>query len=304
MARGRMEIADQGPEDVRRVVLVPTPLYLVGCTDYASRCAAMDIEAAPTRDPGPVPRPSAGSEPPPSSAGALSAASEGTPSRSATPVAATLVEPGPIRTWIEEHDHSWLFVGVYLGLAVILSVFVSLFWLAFMAGAHLLLECIRHYRPGWGARDILTHSLWEVKLDFALVLLALALVLYVDVVLGVLGIQSAARAAAVTRAGAKTVTRMAAWERYLRGFLVTIDEIVRISRAAVLLRRGRPVRAAAAEERGPVHPWSREWGLGDRISLGLIAICILLIVATPLLTPYDWNRTLGALLSELQPFPS
>jgi hypothetical protein len=264
----------------------------------------MDTESTHPYDPGTVPRASAGSEPSPASAGALSVAPQGATSPPGAPVEATLVEPGPIRTWIEEHDHSWLFVGVYLGLAVILSVFVSLFWLAFMAGAHLLLECIRHYRPGWGARDILTHSLWEVKLDFALVLLALALVLYVDVVLGVLGIQSAARAAAVTRAGAKTVTRMAAWERYLRGFLVTIDEIVRISRAAVLLRRGRPVRVAAAEERGPVHPWSREWGLGDRISLGMIAICILLIVATPLLTPYDWSWTMGTLLYELQPFPS
>ncbi|CAN5639130.1 hypothetical protein BH23GEM8_BH23GEM8_16110 [soil metagenome] len=245
-----------------------------------------------------------GSRQPAASASALSVASPGPTSPEGEPAEATLVEPGPIRTWIEEHDHSWLFVGVYLGLAVVLSVFVSLFWLVFMAGVHLLLECIRHYRPGWGARDILTHSLWEVKLDFALVLLALALVLYVDIVLGVLGVQSAARAAAVTRAGAKTVTRMAAWERYLRGFLVTIDEIVRISRAAVLLRRGRPVRAAPAEERGPVYPWGSEWGLGDRISLGLIAICILLISATPLLTHYDWNQTLSALLTELQPFPS
>jgi hypothetical protein len=245
-----------------------------------------------------------GTSHPPAAPPAMSIASLGPATPGGKPVAPTLVEAGPIRTWIEEHDHSWLFVGVYLGLAVVLSVFVSLFWLAFMAGAHLLLECIRHYRPGWGARDILTHSLWEVKLDFALVLLALALVLYVDVVLGVLGIQSAARAAAVTRAGAKTVTRMAAWERYLRGFLVTIDEIVRISRAAVLLRRGRPLRATAAEARGPVRPWGSQWGLGDRISLGLIAICILLIVSTPLLTPYDWNQTLGALMRELQPFPS
>jgi hypothetical protein len=249
-------------------------------------------------------QPGQGSSPRTTRAAALDVTSMRTAGSAGEPVAPMLVEPGPVRTWIEEHDHSWLFVGVYLGLAVVLSVFVSLFWLVFMAAVHLLLECIRHYRPGWGARDILTHSLWEVKLDFALVLLALALVLYVDVVLGVLGIQSAARAAAVTRAGAKTVTRMAAWERYLRGFLVTIDEIVRISRAAVLLRRGRPVRVATAEARGPMFPWAGPWGIGDRVSLGLIAICILLIAATPLLTHYDWNQTLTSLIIELRPFPS
>ncbi len=65
--------------------------------------------------------------------------------------------------------------------------------------------------------------------------------------------------------------------------------------------------ASAGEAGGresPVYPWGSEWWLGGRISLGLIAICILLISATPLLTHYDWSQTLSALLSELQPFPS
>jgi hypothetical protein len=153
-----------------------------------------------------------------------------------------------LRQWIRDHDESWIFVAIYLGLAVGLSVFVSLFWLVVVAGLHLLLELLRqsHYRDG--SRDVFLHALWEVKLDVGLVLLALMLVLYIDIVLGLLGLQSAARAAAVTRAGARIGTRAAAWERNLRTFLLTVDEMVRIAHAGVMLRRKR---GSGGTEAGP-----------------------------------------------------
>jgi hypothetical protein len=214
---------------------------------------------------------------------------------------------GAAREWIHDHDHRWLFVLAYLGLAVVLSVFVSLFWLVFMAGVHLLLEYIRHLRPGWSSARILAHSAWEVKLDFALVLLALGAVLYIDVVLGVLGIQSAARAAAVTRAGARAASRIAAWERNVRAFLLTIDEMVRVGRAVTLLwrRKGRAAAVAAvAAQDTDTAPWRSRWTTGDRIAIGLIVACVLLIVVAPLLTVHSWQDVVFVLAQERRPLPS
>lgn len=211
-----------------------------------------------------------------------------------------------LNTWIEEHDYRWLFVVVYLGLAVVLSVFVSLFWLVLMVGLHFLLECVRHRHPGWGTWRTLGHAAWEVKMDAALVLLAFAAVLYVDVVLGILGVQSAARAATVSRAGVRIASRIAAWERHLRGFLVTVDEMVRIVRAVFMLRSGPaddPLATLAAEA-VPAMPWHGRWKLGDHIALGITTICVLVLVAAPFLTPYSLDAVTERLVAELQPFPS
>ena len=155
-----------------------------------------------------------------------------------------------LREWVRDHDESWIFVVLYLGLAVGLSVFVSLFWLVVVAGLHFLLELVRqrHYREG--PRSVVLHALWEVKLDVGLVLLALTLVLYIEVVLGILGIQSAARAAAVTRAGARVGTRAAAWERNLRTFLLTVDEMARVVHAGFMLRQKRKRSKAGAPGAG------------------------------------------------------
>ncbi|TVP46664.1 MAG: hypothetical protein EA350_06610 [Gemmatimonadales bacterium] len=147
---------------------------------------------------------------------------------------------------MRNHDESWIFVILYLGMAVGLSVFVSLFWLVVVAFLHFVLEMLRqrHYRKG--GRSVFLHALWEVKLDVGLVLLALMLVLYIEVVLGILGVQSAARAAAVSRAGARIGTRAAAWERNLRTFLLTFDEMIRIGHAGILMNRRRKRGKASA----------------------------------------------------------
>jgi hypothetical protein len=207
--------------------------------------------------------------------------------------------------WIREHDHRWLFVITYLGLAVVLSVFVSLFWLVFMALVHLLLEVIRHLRADWPLRRVIAFSAWEVKLDFALVVLALGAVLYIDVVMGILGIQSAARAAAVTRAGARMASRVAAWERNIRAFLLTIDEMVRIGRAAAMMWRRKGGAPPVAVEPPPdAYPWQLRWSTGDRIAIGLFGVCTLLILVAPLTTDLSMPEVFSALAQELRPFPS
>lgn len=169
--------------------------------------------------------------------------------------------------WMVHHDESWLFVAIYLGLAVGLSVFVSLFWLLVVALFHLLLEVVRqaYYRDTAGS--VLLHAFWEIKMDLGLILLALSLVLYLEVVLGLLGLQSAARAAAVgrvthtgVRAGsraAQSATRAvggggSAIEQWIRGFLLTVDDMVRVLFAILLLRERKRQLAMQRAERGKV----------------------------------------------------
>jgi hypothetical protein len=223
-----------------------------------------------------------------------------------------------LQDWVRDHDERWSFVLLYLGLAVGLSVFVSLFWLVVVAALHFALECGRQacYREGRG--EVVGHALWEVKLDIGLVLLALTLVLYIDVVLGLLGLQSAARATAVTRAGARIGSRAAAWERNIRTFLLTVDEMARLVYAAVMVRRGERGAAKAREESAepveaprrrlaapePSLGWRGSWGIADRIGLLLVVSGVMLLLAAPFLTPHDWGTAVSTILSELAPFRS
>ncbi|HSJ25830.1 MAG TPA: hypothetical protein VK929_14230 [Longimicrobiales bacterium] len=212
-----------------------------------------------------------------------------------------------LREWLRDHDDQWPFVVAYLGASVVLSIFISLFWLLVVIAVHLAFECYRQSHYVRGRSSVLLHALWEVKLDFGLAALAFAVALYVDVIMGLLGIQSAARIAQATRVGA----RAAAWERNLRTFLLTIDEVTRISHAAYTLgmrRRGRTAgpRAAAAPagRTGGMPPWRARWGWGDRIGLALVSAGVVLIVLAPLLTPHDLGAALSVILQQLQPFPS
>jgi hypothetical protein len=183
---------------------------------------------------------------------------------------------GRFGEWVRNHDESWLFVAIYIGLAVGLSVFVSLFWLVVVGVFHLALEILRQAYFRETRTSTVLHALWEIKMDVGLILLALTLVLYLEVVLGLLGLQSAARAAAATRvaqAGARGGTRAAhagsraaqagsraaqagsraaqaaarsgsragatgsAIEQWVRGFLLAVDEMARVAYATLVVRK-------------------------------------------------------------------
>jgi hypothetical protein len=239
-----------------------------------------------------------------------------------------------LRDFIAHHDDRWLFVAVYITLAVVLSIVLSLFWLVAVAALHFGLEYLRQAQHRQGRREIVSHALWEIKLDIALVLLALALSLYMNVVLGVLGLQSAARAAAATR-----VARFAAWERNVRAIILLSDDVARVIQIGVsrVLRRPQapnPAQVMVAARRdggtgevrasGGVEParreravpvarppeppapprsWREAWTTGDRVTVALLAASLLLMVAAPAFTEHDWAGATQVLLSELHPFP-
>jgi hypothetical protein len=218
-----------------------------------------------------------------------------------------------LRAWVRDHDEKWLFVVLYLGLAIGLSVFVSLFWLLVVAGLHFALELVRQAHHRAGRADVLLHALWEIKLDVGLVLLSLALVVYIDMVLGLLGLQSAARVAGASRAAARVGSRAAAWERNLRTFLLTVDEMARLGYAALMLRRrgkagiAEPAAAQAPAPRpkpGDAPPvWTGRWGIADRIGVALVVAGLAFIVAGPFITAHDFDSMLTLLRAELQPLP-
>jgi hypothetical protein len=223
-----------------------------------------------------------------------------------------------LRAWMRDHDDQWPFVVMYLGASVLLSILISLFWLLIVIGVHFIFEYVRqsHYRVG--RTDVLLHALWEVKLDIGLAALAFAVALYIDVILGVVGLQAAGRVAVAARFGA----RAAAWERNLRTFLLTVDEITRVSHAAYILgaRRRRRLRAgtlttqnlatdskpelpATPSQAVAVPAWQRQWGWGDRIGIVLVSSGVTLILLAPVLTPHDIASSVALIVDQLRPFP-
>jgi len=241
--------------------------------------------------------------------------------------------------WIQRHDESWLFVAMYIGFAVVLSVWLSLFWLVLMVGIHFLFEVIRHFRTldSWAAR--LSMASWEVRLDIALVLLAFAVSLYMDAIMGILGLQSAGRAAVATSTASRVGTRAAAWQRMVRAVVLGFDDVANGFRA-IFMRKGEqtgeelpaeveaaatPAVAAAitaAGEGGPEEAspamaslsslpssnrlpgWAEPWSFWDRVTMGLMGACLVAMVMAPPLTGSTYPAAVETLRQELQPFPA
>lgn len=229
--------------------------------------------------------------------------------------------------WILQHDDRWSFIALYVSLAVVLSLWISLFWLVALVAVHFAFECVRQGAAGARGAEVLTLAGWEVKLDVALVFFALALSLYMDVVLGVLGLQAAARAGAAANASLRAGGRVLAWERAIRGVLLSADDAAQVGRVfarrrgngddaeggvATLLAETETVAPTVAPSYGPADAppvllpatgWRGDWGVGDRIAVGLTVVCLALIVAAPSLTGGTFADALAAMAGELHPFP-
>lgn len=213
--------------------------------------------------------------------------------------------------WVRNHDESALFVVAYISLAVVLTLWISLFWLIVVVGIHALFEVIRQAERFDRTSQVLLEALWEVKLDIALVLFALALALYMEVILGLIGLQSAVRAGAAT--AARTGSRFLALENTIRGIALTLDDLFNIGRFIRPLMRvfrreetPRPVDAAAVEPASrPDHTgWRGKWGMGDHVAIGLNIACALLIVVSPALTEHTPRSAAVSLMMELHPYPA
>lgn len=205
---------------------------------------------------------------------------------------------GALRQWIIDHDDSWLFVIAYIGLAVVLSIWISLFWLVAVVAAHGVLEWVRHRHFDPQPSGVFVRVLWELKLDIALVILALVVTVYMEFILGIAGLSGAARV------GLSSGARFAGWQRVIRGVLLSVDDAAQLGRAAV---KGN---ASDANDAQPLVAgsiwggWVGRWSLGDWISLSLTVLGITLLILCPWLTDHNFTTMSHEMLLELHPLPS
>jgi hypothetical protein len=220
--------------------------------------------------------------------------------------------------WVIDHDNKILFIILYIGISLVLSIAISLFWLLFAVLLHLGLEVIRQSRVKKGGRAIFLESLWETKVDFALVAFALWLAVYLDFIFGVAGLGAAARfgVQGASRAGrigawlARLTTRFAAWQRVVRSILISLDDVFNLAR---IVQKSRKIKSnkkkGSTEEVLPVTPdptrtaWTMKWSFGDYLGMGLLSLFLLLVVFAPFLTQQSYADIKGIILEEFRPFP-
>lgn len=210
----------------------------------------------------------------------------------------------PLQTWIIRHDDSWLFTVGYVSLALVLSIWISLFWLVVVVAGHFFLEWFRQSHYAGEVTTILLRALWEIKLDIALVIFALVLTAYLELLLGLAGLGGAARL------GLASGARVAGWSRAIRGGLLSLDDAAHVMRMAGRRMTGSKESGsnptsqdANAVSRQIPAPWSK-WNWGDRLSVSFGALCLMLILAAPFLTHHTYGTLSAALLTDLHPFPS
>lgn len=209
--------------------------------------------------------------------------------------------PGGIWTavgqWVHDHDDRKLFIIPYVGLALVLSIMISLFWLVALVALHFAFELYKQNRIGPRDRlSVLVRASWAVFLDLGLVFFALTVALYIDVVFGLLGLSAAARAG--VQGGARLGSRAVAWESVIRGVAISADEALLLSRAV----RGKK-RPGAPEASSRWGGWVEKWPLSAKISFGFTVGSLILLLLAPLLTPYDLQGVLAVMRMELTPFP-
>jgi hypothetical protein len=195
--------------------------------------------------------------------------------------------------WISEHDDKWAFTVTYIGLSIILSIAISLFWLLVVVLIHVLLEWVALKNKN--EPQLFLNLFWHLKLDLGLVLFALCLSIYMDTAFGLVGLGAAART------GAQVSTRFIIWQRALRGILLTLDDAAQVSK--VVLSKINTNKEDAHSLETPVLPWKDRWNIGDWISLIILSGCLLLLFLSPVILSENILEIVYVLARELHPWP-
>jgi len=219
--------------------------------------------------------------------------------------------------WVQNHDDSRLFAVLYIGLALVLSIVLGLFWLVAVVALHGLLEVLRQRSLHRWWPGVLSRVLWELKLDLGLILFAFVVTLYMEVVLGVAGLNAA------VRAGARGGARLLAWQRGLRAAMLSVDDVAQVARIAAGRRRAAEQAtgeaAEAAEAAAPAGSsldglaalgvsspwggWAERWSRGSLLAVAFGLLSLGLILAAPWLTGQPAGAVWQQILAELRPFP-
>jgi hypothetical protein len=201
----------------------------------------------------------------------------------------------PIGRWCDHHDERNSFVFTYIVLSVVLSLVAGLFWLGVLVGVHFALELYRNRSLPGPSR--LAHATFGIKLDVTLVLMALALSLYADLLFAALGLRAVPRAGSAV---GRLSGRLPSLRRIVRAALLVTDEVVRI---AAYFAASRGIAASSrAQVWHPHSPWAERWSLGTHLVMALGTVALLLLIAAPWLTGNGVQGTLSILAHELSPF--
>lgn len=182
-----------------------------------------------------------------------------------------------MKRWIKEHDDRWSFILPYIVLSVTLSIALSLFWLLAVILVYGAIEWTR-LAPLRGPRRLLG-CLARTQLDWALLLAAVCMEVYLETAAGLAG------AGQFARGLGRILSRLPGWQSVLRAVLLSSDDALQLVRL------------------------KKETGAGDeswrvqRLPLGLAATAILLWVAAPWLLPIQAADVWAISVAAFRPFP-
>lgn len=234
--------------------------------------------------------------------------------------------------WIINHDQSRAFNVLYISLAVILSVFVSLFWLVLIVGIHFVLEVIRqHHHCSGCTKKVLGRSFWQLKLDFSFVAFSFVADAYMGILLGMAGLGNISRLRGFEQADISSGARLGGYERAVRGVVLSSDDIARTTSAAIGHRdniKDDERNGASEDDRAkenyvptPALPDSGQplvqpglastdadlqvrWSRRDYGTVAFGITCIVLLFLTPWLIGMTYGELLQIIIQDLRPFPT
>jgi hypothetical protein len=126
------------------------------------------------------------------------------------------------RRWIHEHDDRWSFILPYVMLSVALSVAISLFWLGMLILVHGALEWVRLRQEPSGRRLLL--CLARTQLDWALLMAAICMEVYLETAAGLAG------AGQFARGLGRILARVPGWQYTLRAVMLSSDDALQLIR--------------------------------------------------------------------------
>jgi hypothetical protein len=225
---------------------------------------------------------------------------------------------GRFKAWVMRHDDSRLFNVLYIGLALVLSIWLGLFWLALVVALHWLIEVVKQYARSRRYQFALLEATWELKLDLGLVFFALWLGVYMDVIFGVAGLAAGSRLAAQTAGrAAQTGSRAAVWQRSIRAIFLSLDDVGQVAKIALRRKKSDALQNGPQQGSMPVMDilddmqadaprqpgWRGTWSGFDWFSVLFGIAFLLLILLAPLLIDKNWTQVWEIIRSEMTPFP-
>ncbi len=191
-----------------------------------------------------------------------------------------------MKNWLKDHDNRISFTVLYVGLSIFLSIYISIFWLIPIAFTHMLLEII--VSEG-NLKQRLLHSILHIKLDIVLIIFALWLSVYFEAIFGLLGL------GATTRAVAQGGTRFIIWQKAIRGFLMSIDDVAQLTRGVLRAKANKSSKKDEIEE-------SSKLTKIDFITIFIGVVLFLAIFFAPFIIDISYKDLFDNLANELKPY--